>query len=133
MHRVEAEAGAIDGITISGGEPLQQMVGLGQFLAGLRSRTRLSVILFSGYTFEEIKQMPDGLSVLRSVDVLVDGRYVAVRRLARGLRGSGNQKIHLLTDHYTREEIDRTPPAEIRIDPSANIVVSGVAPFRIPR
>lgn len=133
VHRVEAEKSALEGITISGGEPLQQPSGLLELLAGIRGRTALSVILFSGYTLEEVREMPLGHKVLRHVDVLIDGRFVAAQRLAQGLRGSANQKIHLLTNRYTREEIEKTPLAEVRIDSAANIVVSGVDPIRISR
>lgn len=123
--------GAIEGITISGGEPSQQAEGLLRLLAGVRASTQLSIILFSGYTLGEIQRMPLGPAILAFVDVLIDGRYVHARRLARGLRGSSNQTTHLLTDRYTLEQIERTPPAEIRIDADGTIWVTGVAPARV--
>ena len=113
---IEALGDGIEGISVSGGEPLQQPEGLLRLLATLRARTRLSVLLFSGYTIEEIRSRPLGPAVLDHLDVLVDGRFVARRRLARGLRGSANQRIHLLTDRYDRADVESVPEAEIRIE-----------------
>lgn len=100
IERIVAEAPPIDGITFSGGE--QQPEGLLQLLSAICSRTTLSVLLSSGYTIAEITHMPLGPAVLAHVDVLIPGRYVQTRRLARGLRGSANKTVHLLTDRYTR-------------------------------
>jgi anaerobic ribonucleoside-triphosphate reductase activating protein len=69
--------------------------------------------------------------VLAALDVLVDGRYVAGERLAEGLRGSANQRIHLLTDRYTRAAVEATPVAEIRIDPSGAAILTGVNPIKL--
>jgi anaerobic ribonucleoside-triphosphate reductase activating protein len=131
LARLVAERHAIEGITVSGGEPLSQAAGLLHLLQGLRSTSDLSVILFSGYRRSEIERQPLGSTILAAVDVLVDGRYVEERRLARGLRGSSNQVIHLLTDRYRREDLERTPVAEAVIDAAGNVVFSGVRPPRL--
>lgn len=128
---IEALGDAVEGISITGGEPLQQPEGLLRLLAPLRERTRLTVVLFSGYTIEEIRSQPLGPDVLAHLDVLIDGRFVARRRLARGLRGSANQRIHLLTGRYTRADVESTPEAEIHIDPAGTVTVSGVEPLRL--
>jgi anaerobic ribonucleoside-triphosphate reductase activating protein len=64
---------------------------------------------------------------------LVDGRYVAAQRLAAGLRGSANQRIHLITDRYRIEDIERTPVAEVRISPTGEVVLTGVDPLKLRR
>ncbi len=89
--------------------------------------------MFSGYTIEEIRVLAGGEEVLASIDVLVDGRYVAGERLATGLRGSANQRIRLLTDRYTREDVERTPIAEVRIGREGEVVLTGVNPLKLKR
>jgi len=128
LAQILAAQREIEGITISGGEPLQQPEGLLRLLAGVRASTRLSVLLFSGYTKEEIMQMPFGPAVLSYVDVLIAGRYIHALRLARGLRGSSNQTIHLLTDRYRLEDIEETPTAELSIDLAGTVSISGIDP-----
>ena len=129
--RGHATRGDIEGITLSGGEPLQQASAVLELLATLRSTTDLSVVLFSGYTREEIDALPDGPSVLGHLDVLIDGRYEAPRRLGTGLRGSHNQRVHLMTGRYSHADIAATPEAEIRIAPDGSFTLSGVAPVKI--
>ncbi len=126
------EAGAanpgIEGVSISGGEPLEQAEGLLALLTGLRAASGLSVLVFSGFRLEEIRRMRLGREILAKIDVLIDGPYEADNHLGRGLRGSSNQRIHCLTDRYTEAEVEATPEAEIRIGPDGTIQVSGVDP-----
>lgn len=126
VSSLEARSGEMEGITISGGEPLVQSEGLLRLLLGLRSRTDLSLILFSGHRLDEIKKMPLGAPILSCLDVLIDGRYLKRKRLASGLRGSSNQAIHLLSNRYRLEEIEFTPPGEVQIDAQGRITLSGV-------
>ena len=58
---------------------------------------------------------------------------MSTRRFAGGLRGSDNQRIHLLTSRYTRAEVEATPVAEIRIDPRGEVVLTGVDPLKLKR
>lgn len=118
----------IEGVTISGGEPLEQPKGLLQLLTVLNATTKLSVVLFSGYTLDEALKMAYGPRILRLVDVLIAGPFVQAQRIACGLRGSANQIVHLLTNRYTARDIANTPPGEISIDPSGDIRLTGVAP-----
>lgn len=130
--RIVSLAPAIEGITISGGEPLQQRPAVLDLLARVRRETSLSVILFTGFTWEEVTAMPEGGRLLASVDVLVAGRYVEARRLASALRGSANKTVHLLTDRYTRSDLEATPDGEVVLLPDGRLVVSGISPVRIP-
>lgn len=130
----EAAAGAIDGVTVSGGEPFEQAEGLLALCGALRSRAPgLSILVFSGFTRAEIERRPHGPEVLAAIDVLVDGRYVERRRLASGLRGSANQQVHLLTSRHARAEVDATPVAEVVIGPDGEVQVTGVDPLDLPR
>jgi len=122
----------VDGLTLSGGEPMQQPEAAYWLLDGARD-ANLSTLMFSGYTIDEIRQLPRGPEILDRLDVLVDGRYVAAERLGKGLRGSTNQVIHLLTDRYTRGEVEGTPVAEVVISPSGVVSLTGVDPLKLKR
>jgi anaerobic ribonucleoside-triphosphate reductase activating protein len=122
----------IEGLSLSGGEPLQQAEAAAQLLDAARA-LGLSTLAFSGYTLDEIRTLPHGPAVLDRLDVLVDGRYVAGERLATGLRGSANQRIHLLTSRYQLADVEATPVAEIRISPNGDVVLTGVNPLKLRR
>lgn len=119
----------IDGLTLSGGEPLQQAPAALELLLGAR-RLGLSTLIFSGYTIDEIGAQALGPAVLAHTDVLVDGRYVAGDRVGAGLRGSANQQIHVLGRRHTRAEVEATPTAEIRIARDGSVVLTGVEPLK---
>jgi anaerobic ribonucleoside-triphosphate reductase activating protein len=122
----------IEGLSLSGGEPLQQPAAARAVLDAARA-LGLSTLAFSGYTLDEIRGLPGGPDVLARLDVLIDGRYVAPDRLATGLRGSANQRIQLLTARYTLADVEATPVAEIRIGPTGDVVLTGVDPLRLRR
>ncbi len=130
-ERIRSEGDAIEGLSISGGEPLEQAAALLALVEAVRRQTKLSVLLFSGHTREAIESLPLGPEILACVDVLIDGRYVARERLAEGLRGSSNQRIHLLTPRYTREMVERVPPAEISISKNGELMVTGIDPPKL--
>jgi anaerobic ribonucleoside-triphosphate reductase activating protein len=128
----QAVAAGVEGISLSGGEPMQQPAAALALLAGARARG-LSTLMFSGYSIDEIRAIPEGPAVLAALDVLIDGRYVASQRLASGLRGSANQNIHLLSPRYSLEDVEATPVAEIRIDRTGAVILTGVDPLKLRR
>jgi anaerobic ribonucleoside-triphosphate reductase activating protein len=128
LDRLAPAPSDIEGITISGGEPFEQPEGLLELLSGVRARTPLSTLVLSGYALGEIRNLPRSSEILPLIDVLIAGRYVQARRLALGLRGSSNKKVHILTDRYRPADIDRTPEAEVWIDPEGNLSLSGIEP-----
>jgi anaerobic ribonucleoside-triphosphate reductase activating protein len=130
----DADAGVIDGVTISGGEPFEQPDALLAFARELRARAPgLSILVFSGFARAEIERQDRGHEILTLIDVLVDGRYVERRRVASGLRGSANQVVHLLTQRHTRAEVDQTPVAEVVIGPDGALQMTGVDPLDLSR
>lgn len=118
-------AAAADGVTVSGGEPFEQPEAL---LALVTALAGTSIIVFSGFTRGEIERQPLGPAILARIDVLVDGRYVEKRRIARGLRGSSNQVVHLLTSRHRMADVESTPVGEVVIGPDGEVRVSGVDP-----
>jgi anaerobic ribonucleoside-triphosphate reductase activating protein len=96
----------VEGITLLGGEPLAHAAGAAVLARAVRQRG-LSVMVFSGFTLEEVRQMPDPAvgELIALTDILVDGPYV--RELPDNERrwiGSTNQRIHFLSDRYTFDE-----------------------------
>ena len=88
----------IDGITVSGGEPFLQAGPLAETLSLVRKeRPGMTVIVFTGYLCGELV-WDEARTLLRYVDVLIDGPFVKAKKTGRGLRGSTNQEIHFLTD-----------------------------------
>ena len=119
----------INGITISGGEPLLQAKPLSSLLNKLRSFRDLDVICFTGFTYEDLLQLPVNSherQLLNLVDVLVDGPYIAGLNNNLGLRGSSNQRIIHLTNrlsNFNLEEMARQ--VEIRIT-NQSIMMVGI-------
>jgi anaerobic ribonucleoside-triphosphate reductase activating protein len=96
----------VEGITLLGGEPLAHAAGASALTRGVRA-LGLSVMVFSGYTLEEARQLADPAvaDLLAHTDILVDGPYV--RELPDTQRrwiGSTNQCIHFLTDRYHADD-----------------------------
>lgn len=86
----------ICGVTILGGEPLQQIEddNLIDLLKSIKERTNVNIWIFSGYRFEEIILNEDRLKILELCDVLVDGRFIEHKKdLKLKFRGSSNQRI----------------------------------------
>ena len=87
----------IDGITVSGGEPMMQAEALEELLANVgQRRPELTVILFTGFRFDDL-QSEHHRALLRYIDVLIDGEYIDRMNDNQGLRGSSNQHIRFLS------------------------------------
>jgi anaerobic ribonucleoside-triphosphate reductase activating protein len=127
----DIRAQAVDGVTISGGEPFEQPEALLALVSALAA-DGTSIIVFSGFTRGEIERLALGPDILARLDVLVDGRYVEKRRLARGLRGSANQVVHILSARHRMPEIEATPVGEVVIGPDGEVRMSGVNPLTVP-
>lgn len=119
----------VTGFTFSGGEPLVQAAGLAEVIRIARRQRDLTLICFTGYRLAELRDRPPGPGVaelLAQTDVLIDGRYVAERNDGRGMRGSSNQQVHMLTGRlaHAAEELAHGPRrTEIRLrDRSALLV-----------
>lgn len=107
----------LDGITISGGEPMMQAEALSTMLAAVFSQTPLTVIVFTGFKYEKLLKNPPNPGVkdfLSFVDVLIDGQFVESLNDAKGLRGSSNQRFHFLTA-WLKDFNFETLPREIEL------------------
>ena len=117
----------IEGITVSGGEPLNQIEPLIELLSIIRKKTRLSLLLFSGYTLEKIEAIKRGKDLLSCLDVLVDGPYEQNLANPKGLwPSSSNQNIILLTSRYSKTDFHNLPCQDILISPTGDIIETGL-------
>jgi len=64
-----------DGLTISGGEPLDQNNGLYQMIKYFKLISGKAILLFTGYGYKQIKKSPKKLRTVLSVDAAVCGSY----------------------------------------------------------
>jgi anaerobic ribonucleoside-triphosphate reductase activating protein len=108
----------IEGITLLGGEPTSHAAA-GVALARTALDLGLSVMTFSGFTLEELRQRPEPeiAELIALTDILVDGPYDRDNPDAeRRWIGSTNQRIHFLTARYSQDEQWRKPNTlEIRV------------------
>ena len=86
-----------DGITFSGGDPLEQAEACSE-LAKYGRELGFNIWCYTGYTFEEIleriKYFPKIRSFLENVDVLVDGKFqLSEKSYDVAFRGSKNQRL----------------------------------------
>jgi anaerobic ribonucleoside-triphosphate reductase activating protein len=96
----------VDGVTISGGDPLEQEDELLELLMLISTiRLRKGVILFSGFTRAEISRDPIREECLRYVDVLIDGRYEKNLKVDFSLKGSSNQTFYFFSDKILSSEL----------------------------
>lgn len=96
IKQIHAENPNLTGITVSGGEPFQQ-VELPLLLKRLHELGFVDILVFSGYTIQEIHQLPYfAQEAMKYIGVLVDGRYIEALNDDLPLRGSSNQVIHFL-------------------------------------
>jgi anaerobic ribonucleoside-triphosphate reductase activating protein len=97
---------SVEGVTLLGGEPLAHAAGAAALARAVRQRG-LTVMVFSGYTLEEARQLTDPAvsQLLALTDILVDGPYLRDQpETRRHWIGSANQRIHFLSDRYRAED-----------------------------
>lgn len=98
----------LQGITFSGGEPFLWSHEL-SFIGIAAHEKKLTVMTYSGFTFEELRNMAKtdaGVRELLTVtDWLIDGPYIESERdLTLHFRGSKNQRILDITAYPMNEE-----------------------------
>lgn len=130
--------GAISGLTVSGGEPLEQAGALETLVTALRRDVpALSVGLFSGYTERELANgrfRSEELSAVRRttswkniracLDFAVLGRFNKWLPSSLPLVSSGNQELVLVSSRYSIEDFD-DQGIEITIHPDGLTQLSG--------
>lgn len=86
----------LTGVTLSGGDPMEQAVQLLPFAHGVKMRS-LNLIVYTGYRYEMLVSKfayPAMKELLTYTDMLVDGPYMKdLRDLELSFRGSSNQRL----------------------------------------
>ena len=119
------EAEDIEGITLHGGEPLDQAEGLLEIAKLLKTKSK-TVILFTGYTYKELS-LKSQRALWRISDIVVSGRYdESKRNIYLQFRGSTNQKIYCHEGKYKDYKInDGETVAILRLDQKGNMTRRG--------
>ena len=129
MEQLEEVRDQVEGITLLGGEPMEQARELA-LLAEEAVRLDLSVITFTGYTYKKLLQEGSDWQkrLLRSTDILLSGPYVEAKRdFSRPLVGSSNQEILFLTNRYPKEAMENYKNrVEIRISKNGDLLLNGM-------
>jgi anaerobic ribonucleoside-triphosphate reductase activating protein len=137
---------ALDGVTFSGGEPMQQgpeLLALIELLS--RHLLGLSFGMYSGYTLRELEcgrywtrpettprvRQQHWLRISSYLDFAVLGRYVAARPSTRPLRSSANQELVLFTGRY-REQDFAPQEVEVHIQAQGLVQVTGFPVAGLP-
>lgn len=85
---------SITNVTISGGEPFEQVDALYELVLAIKQNTNKDVWIYSGYTFENLLFDKDKRKLLEICDVLVDGKFEKDNtELNLRFKGSLNQRI----------------------------------------
>lgn len=123
----EAMKEGIEGVTLTGGEPLQQAYELFPFVVAVK-KLGLSVVLYTGYDEDEIRP-GSARSIWLGSDIVVSGRYMRdVPEVDGRPVGSGNQRITFNGPRYTHKDMDRWGTAELIVTPKGSIIQTGVMP-----
>lgn len=88
----------IEGITLLGGEPTEQLEAA-TIVAAHAQSIGLTVLVFTGKRLEDLKKTKENMKFLEKIDILVDGPFDATQpETNRRWIGSANQKIHFLSE-----------------------------------
>lgn len=125
----------LEGVTLLGGEPTAQPVAAAA-LARYAWQRGLTVLLFSGFTLEQLRQSRDPYvaELLAYTDMLVDGPYDrTLPETRRRWIGSSNQRLHFLSQRCSWDDrwLQKNT-LEIRIRKS-EIILNGYPSVEIMR
>ena len=120
----------IEGVTFLGGEPFEQAEELSK-LASLIKADGLSIVCFTGYSYEELSSVPFADELLKYVDLLIDGGFEKDKfDLSRPWVGSSNQRYIFLTDFYSIEDVKKYKnKIEARISSDGKLEINGMGDF----
>ncbi|WP_380283665.1 4Fe-4S cluster-binding domain-containing protein [Kitasatospora purpeofusca] len=93
-----ALAEGLDGLTVSGGEPLEQPAALAALLAAADAERRRAgatadLLVYTGREPEELAADPVSAAALDGADAVITGRYRAGQPTRLVWRGSANQRL----------------------------------------
>ncbi len=127
LKDIECQGSKIEGITILGGEPFEQPRGLYELTKKCQERG-YSVILFTGFLYEELMKQEGKKDILKYTDLLIDGPYIEEKKeLSRPWVGSSNQRYWFLSEKYSEDDLEGIKnKLEIRISKGGSIMINGM-------
>ena len=131
INIIKSYADKIEGITWLGGEPLEQIEPVTKISKEVQEQG-LSVIVFTGNDYADIKDRQDFKELCKYTDILIDGRYEQDKTdYSRAWVGSSNQNYYFLTDRYNESVIyENKNKIEVRISPDNEVVLTGMGDFK---
>ena len=121
----------IEGITLLGGEPLQQAAASLELIKGAKS-LGLSVFLYTGYEPSEFNETM--LACFKLSDIVVTGRYVQeLRDTSLRWRGSLNQQVHFISNVYDETVLTEQTEVEFHVLSTGEIQIVGYAEVELSR
>ena len=114
----------IEGITLLGGEPLQQASAVLELIK-LQKENNRTVMMYSGYELDELDEIQKECVTLS--DIVILGRYKQeLRNTNLRWRGSENQVLFSPTGRYDVEQYeDGDNEVSIHIDKNGEITITG--------
>ncbi|WP_097026723.1 4Fe-4S single cluster domain-containing protein [Clostridium peptidivorans] len=129
---IKKEMANIKGVTFLGGEPFDQSNAVHEVAKECRE-LGLDVIVFTGYTYEEIlcSKNLDKIRLLEEIDILIDGPYKnELFDLSRPWVGSSNQRYIFLTEKLKDINLKAYKnKLEVTINSKGIIEVNGMGDF----
>jgi anaerobic ribonucleoside-triphosphate reductase activating protein len=124
FYQISQYQDKIEGITLLGGEPLDQYEET-LMLLRLCAQAGLSTMLFTGYEMRELTEKAL-IGITKNLDILITGRYEERKRtLNHQWIGSINQEIHFLSDRYKNYKIKNANYTELSLAEDGSITVFG--------
>ena len=131
LEQVQAWLPHADGFTISGGEPFDQPDALVALVRALREMSSGDILAYSGHPIEwlgGVLAQTDGL-----IDALITDPFEIDAPHTRPLRGSDNQRLHLLTElgrekfsQYERDLRESDKSLDVMFDEDGSVWFAGI-------
>jgi anaerobic ribonucleoside-triphosphate reductase activating protein len=124
----------LEGVTFSGGEPMEQAGALASLVDRVRASADLGVVCYTGYRLEVLRTRgsEEQRALVARTDLLIDGVYIESEHADLRWRGSSNQRLLPLTDRYRAdvesilEERDRSAGLEFFLNDEGAFGFAGV-------
>ena len=124
LHNLLMNVEGNEGITLLGGEPLQQSEAVLELIK-LQKAAGRTVMLYSGYEPEELDLVQQ--ECVDNSDIVILGRYKEeLRNTKLRWRGSENQVLYSPTGRYTVEDFpDGETEISVHIDANGKLLITG--------
>ena len=128
IDKIVIASSAIEGITLTGGEPFAQPQAAALLLKTAKTKG-LTTMVYSGYSYRHLLESDEAAyrEMLSSTDILVAGPFIQSLWGKFRWKGSANQRVLFLSNAYSPQEIEsgNTIDEEVHIDGRGQSVKTG--------